>query len=402
MDDLKRGFLCLPLELRQQIYEMYFETCPSPSILCVNRLIHNESIHFIRKHQQTFTFNVSEKGAGFDNFSQWCFRIKRHTPKLSSMKHIILNIHPPDQDRSIDMVHIWKHLQGFCKDIAAQWRILQLTVNFVESDRAGWATNGVPHSTLELGYDEDDFFGADVGQILLTLYRFVDNVEKPRVILPFSHRNDLAQNYADYTEDLMTGQFKDEDGFEDYEILEAFIGLGLPEIKLATGRKSKALFEKKYGQDVILEQHQFNELKRQWPHMDDLPNWERPRFRMPNTTDACVCVRSYVQISMPDAAWGPSDWKLLKCWREAKLRVVFDGTCHYHLNDGGYLWVPFMPKSCIDSLQVKYSYYVCHRLTWRELLFLRTNMHQGGYDLLHSEPGFKPGSCRRATFRNFH
>ncbi|MCJ1268010.1 hypothetical protein MMC22_007896 [Lobaria immixta] len=380
MDDSKRGFLRLPLELRQQIYEMYFDACPTPSILRVNRLVHDESIHFIRKLQLTFTFNVSGKGAGFDDFSKWCFRIKHHTPKLSGMKHIILNIHPPDQNRPYEMVHIWEHLQGFCKEIAAQWRILQLTVKFVESDGAGWATNGVLHSTMGLGDgDEEDFSDADIGQILLTLYRFVDNVEKPRVILPFSHKNDLAQSEADYTEDLMTGRFKDEDAFEDYELLERRIGLELSYIKLATGRKSKALFEKKYGQNVILEQHQLNDLKRQWPHMDDLPDWERPRFRIPCTIYDCVCVRSYVHISMPDAEWGPSDWALLSVWRKDRLIIVSDGTCHYYAGHGGYQWEPFIPKSCIDSLQVK------------DLCRLRC-------DYLPLEPGHKIGSCKMVSF----
>lgn len=402
MDDSKSGFLRLPLELRQQIYEIYFDACPTPSILRVNRQVHDESIHFVWKHQQTFNFNVSGKGAGFDDFSQGCFRIKGHTPKLSSMKHVILNVYPPDQDRPIEMVHIWKHLQGFCKDIAAQCCISQLTVKFVESDRAGWATDGVPHSTLELWYEEDDFFVTDVGQILLTIYRFVDNVEKPRVILPFSHRNDLAQSYADYTEDLMTGRFKDEDVFEGYEMLENSIGYELPSIKLATGRKSKVLFERKYGQNVVLEQHQLNDIKRQWPHMDDLPDWERPRFRMPCTTYDCVCVRSYVHISMPDATWGPSDWELLDFWREDRVLIVSDGTCHYYLGDGGYLWEPFMPKSCIDSLQVKDLYRVRHRLTWRELLFLRTNMLQHRYEHIAFEPAYKIGSCNRISFREFY
>ena len=40
-------------------------------------------------------------------------------------------------------------------------------------------------------------------------------------------------------EDLMTGLIKDEDVFEEYEMLETSIRHELRDIKLATGRKSK-------------------------------------------------------------------------------------------------------------------------------------------------------------------
>ena len=377
MDVSKCRFLCLPLELRQQIYEMYFEESPTPSILCVNRQVHDESMQFLRKYQQTFSYNISGSGAGFDNFSHWCFRIKGHIPELSKMKHIILNIHPPDQDRPIEMLHIWTHLRVFCKELATQCRISQLTVKFIEIDNAGWATNGVPHTTMELNYeyDKEDFFGEDVGQILVTLHHFVGNVEKPRVILPCSHRNDLAQAYADHAEKLMTGLLEDEDEFDEYKWLEDCIKWETSKIKRATGRKSKALFERKYGQNVVLQQDQLDDLKRQWPHMDDLWHWERPRFRVPSPTYDCACVRSYVQVSMPDPAWRPEDRRVANAWHEDRLDIIFHGKCHYYQDDSGYIWKPFMLGSHSHSFQEQHPILVCNRLTYRELSFLGTNKH---------------------------
>ena len=314
MDALKCGFLRLPLELRHQIYEMCFNEYFEPSILCVNSLVHDELMHFLRKRQQTFSFNISGKGVGFDAFSQWCFRIKRHTPKPSRMRHLILNIYPPDPEKPIEMWYVWKHVQRFCEDLAAYQCIPRLTVQFIESDGARWATNGVSHTTMNLPYEKGDFSGCDVGQILTTLGRFVDNVEKPRLILPRSYidsysSNDKLQRWADHIEKLLTGRWEGEDIINEFELMEYYIEGEIPQIERATGRKSKALFERKYGRVAIFQHDHLDAVKRQWPFMDDLPEWERPRCRMACMVYDCMCGESYIEVSMPDAAWGPLDWE---------------------------------------------------------------------------------------------
>ena len=334
MNDSQCGFLRLPLELRHQIYEMCFDTVPEPSLLRVNSSVHDEAMHFLRKHQQTFSFTISGKGAAFDDFSQWCFRIKRHVPNLGRMRHLVLNIYPPDPDKPIEMWHIWKHVQSFCEDLAAQRRISQLTIKFIESDRARWATNGVAHTTMDLPYDDDDFCGDDVGQILQTLARFVDNVEKPRLILPHSYINSYsseakAQDWTDHIEDLMTGHWKDEGVINDYELLEYYIDLELPSIERATGRKSKAMFERTFGRVAILQYDDLENFKRQWTHMDDLPEWERPRWRSACKAYDCVCGKSYAEISMPDPAWGALDWERAQRWQKETLETEFDAMCPY-------------------------------------------------------------------------
>ena len=44
------------------------------------------------------------------------------------------------------------------------------------------------------------------------------------------------------------------------------------------GRKSKAKLEQFYGEDPILSKRDYLAFTRRWPHMDDLPEWERPQY----------------------------------------------------------------------------------------------------------------------------
>ena len=78
MDGSTCSFLSLPLELRQQIYELCFSNTSEPefSLLVVNRSIRDETIHVIQKHQNSFSFNIAGGAAGFDRFAQWCFKVK--------------------------------------------------------------------------------------------------------------------------------------------------------------------------------------------------------------------------------------------------------------------------------------------------------------------------------------
>lgn len=76
------------------------------------------------------------------------------------MKHIILNVYAPDSDRPHEMWHIWQHVQSFCKDLALHRRIPQLTVEFVESERGRWMTDGITNATLKISsFAAKDEFG---------------------------------------------------------------------------------------------------------------------------------------------------------------------------------------------------------------------------------------------------
>lgn len=329
-----RGFLELPLELRQQIYETCFDLNPEPGLLCVNRLIHDEAMHFLRKWQQTFSFHISGNGAGFDEFSQWCFKVKRHVPRLRRMKHIILNIHPPDPDRPIQMWHIWNHVKNFCEDIISHRRIPALTVNFVESDKMKWATKGVAHFTMDLPYKAPNFCYSDVGQILAIFCRFVNNVEKPMIVFSNSFIDTfssvtMARLEAEQVEQLMTDHWTEQDWEDEFWLLDYQIEHADFFCKRATGRKSKAAFEKVFGQVVVLDHEEFEKIKVLWPYMETLDDWERPRCRQacPPILN-CVCGKSLVEVTMPDPAWRLlNDWGPVTQWQKEKVEMEDGPRC---------------------------------------------------------------------------
>ena len=338
MDESKWGFLCLPLELRQQIYDLYFDNSPSASILHVNRQIHDELIEFVRKFQRTFSVNIRGKEHEFDAFSQWCFKIKAHLPEFIEMKHLILNIFPPDPDKPIDMWHIWYHLQKLCVKLVADQPIPQLTVRFIEDDRAGWATNGALHSTLNLPVDEEDVDGNDIGQILILLCYFLHGIGKTRLILPGSYS--VSQHWADNQELLLTGLWGGEDISDEYELLEYNLEVNLDLIKKATGRKSKALFERAYGPVRTFMYLDLEEIKQQWPHMDELYVHERPRFRKTLDEDEWSGNLD-VEVSMPDPAWRSCDSDRAEQWHREPYNPSRQGTPTWQTMTGVSDWKAF-------------------------------------------------------------
>ena len=224
MEYLQPRLLQLPMELRHQIYEMCFAECvPEPGLLCVNKAIRYDSMRYLAKYQQTFTLNIDAWDAKFDRFSRWCFKIKGHTPKFNRMKHLIVNISPPDpcspDHGALHMWNIWCGLFNFCVGLEYCQRIPQLTINFLEGDKIKWAND-----TMRLGYIFNQFCREDIGQLLLLLTRHVKNVNKPTLILPESYirsnswpSRDIAESRMTDIEKLMTGYWKDDDYDDKYE-----------------------------------------------------------------------------------------------------------------------------------------------------------------------------------------
>lgn len=329
MDNSTCRILLLPLELKRQIIEACVDRVPEPSLLRINRFFRDETVDYIRKRHQTFSYNITASRAGFDDFSRWCFKIKGHVPRLHRTKHIILNIHPPDPNRPHEMWHIWDRLQRSCKRIAKHPRIRKLTVKFVETDRAKWMTNGIANATLDLLSAKKTEFGHyNIDQILLTICRFVDNVDKPTVIVPPAY---MDMKYigairppdpVKYTENLMTGRWTDEWLEDAYWLLDHEMASLLPSARRATGIISKAMFQEKYGQGAILAPEVYEKFTREWPCMESLYDYERPRCREVLHREYCCCRSPYdsVEILMPDPVWneqtGLSGWNRAREWHQ--------------------------------------------------------------------------------------
>lgn len=144
--------------------------------------------------------------------------------------------------------------------------------------------NGIANATLDLsGFAPKDEFGhCDIDQIFITIYRFVNNVKKPRIVAPHAYNNTTdrygtkSQEWIKHTERLVTGQWTDEGADDEYFILQSLMDLGLRYARQDTGRISKAMLEKTFGRYTIPDFESYEELTRDWPCMEFLLDSERP------------------------------------------------------------------------------------------------------------------------------
>ena len=307
---LQPGFLRLPLELRQSIYQNCCATTPTPSLLCINRLIHDEATHFIRTRLHTFHFHISAtEGAGFDALARWCFKVKGHRGggEKNRMKQLILNIYPPNRDKPIQIFQIWDHILDFCNDLATYPRIPGLKVVFAESENARWVTkDGIVNASFGLQeyFHKENFRRHDISQILLAFSHLVKNVRRPAIVLPSSSEEEM-QNEVLGVEQLMMGKWHCKSIRTEYEHLEDVIDMQRHDIPYRTGLASKAVFERIFGQEATLDCQSFEGFEREWPYMHILPLGKRPRYRRFRCRSwYCGCQESFVEVSMPPPTGG--------------------------------------------------------------------------------------------------
>ena len=304
MDDSTCTFLSLPLELRQQIYELCFSNTSEPEfgLLGVNRSIHHESLHVLNRIQTMFSFNIAGRAAGFDRFTQWCFKLKGCIPDLSEMEHINLNIYPPNQIWPTERWNIWMYVLCFCEKLKLYPRIHQLTVNFVESENLGWNSDGA------LPYGPGDLGSFDVVQILAIFASVVNNVEDATINLPDCHKTPSSDNerWAKATECLMTGKATDNENFDDSWLRRTFDQTPSHFPTRALGLHSKAAFRRIFGQAAILSLEDYEKFDIRFPCMKTLFDDERPRCRRACPVLGCrrcdSAEKVLFEIEFPDPA----------------------------------------------------------------------------------------------------
>ena len=287
MDDSTCTILSLPLELRQQIYELCLSNTSEPEfgLLGVNRSIRHESLHVLEKLQTMFSFNIAGRAAGFDRFTQWCFKLKGRILDLSEMGHITLNIYPPNQIWPIEMWYILLDVQRFCHKLKTHSRIHQLnqlTINFIENENSGWSSDGVENNTMGLPYGPGSRCGSDVGQILAIFARLVNNVGDAAINLPDCHKTSSSdyERWAKVTECVMTGKATDRiDNISsnDFRTLEDRVYIASIRLTRATGLQSKAVFRRMFGQVAVLSLEDYEKFKLHFPCMKDLDEDECPQ-----------------------------------------------------------------------------------------------------------------------------
>ena len=324
MDNTTGHILLLPLEIRQQIYSLCLDDeKPQPSLLQLNKSIHNEATQFLRKWNHTYSYNISARGAGFDDSAQWRFKVKRHVPRLSRMKHIIVNIEAPRFQMPLDMWNIWHYIRDFCKELAAHRMIQRLTINFIETRTAQWETDGVPHSSWDVGYAGEAIDGFDIGQLLITFGNYVNNVAKPKLNIPGTYMLDFCDDdgdtWIDRIQRCVMGLWEDDETVRDYfELLKDDIKFAWPQIKSVTGRRSVAAFRELFGSMAILSFQDLKLCKEEWPFMDDTWAIDRPRYRIA-CHPCCPCRGTAVEVSMPNPYWLYSDLPLAEDWHREEV-----------------------------------------------------------------------------------
>ena len=301
-DYQQRGFLFLPVEVRLQIYEDYLssvfsrpssaayfsksirepnERCDVP-IMRLNRQINQEVTDFIRRLDTT-TCRVTSRDAGIDPRVRWSLKARQHLSEVPIPRRVVLDIYPPHPDRLVDMAHIWRRVKEECDRLRALGRVSALTVRFVEDDIATWSPNRAEMwRKLVCRWDEDPS-NCYVRNVLAVSQR-LDNISKARVILPPSLAADEnLLGLAEETETSMMGMCDAETReFREkvYGMLDRYITdeCTMMTLEVATGRASKARFERIYGENPRLHSDEYQRFTDDWPHMDELMEEDRPRY----------------------------------------------------------------------------------------------------------------------------
>ena len=249
----------------------------------VNHQIYVEMTKYIQLRRD-FIYQINSQYAGLCSLAVLTYKGDRYSPDFSQMKDLVIEILPPHPDRPIDIVHIWRRVQKLCNELHAMQQVHDLSVHFKEDSIATWSINSIPHQTAGICINPkkpEEAIDCDVGQMLM-LFARLTNVTKARIILPPSLRtNKSLKRFARTTHGTMTGLLNLNRAFLEFtfEVMEADYTDNEPEIRMATGRKSKQRFERIYPFYPVLPIDEYQAFTKQWPCLSDLPRLEHPVYQ---------------------------------------------------------------------------------------------------------------------------
>ena len=160
---------------------------------------------------------------------------------------------------------------------------------------------------IEEYFSSDNIYRHDIGQILLAFSHLVNNVRKPAILLPSSIASAMdsakeVQAEIIDVEQFMTDKWSSRSIPTEFEHLEDLISMQRSYLVYNTGLASKAVFERMYGQEAILEWESFQNFEHDYPDMEFLGYGKRPRYRHLSCEDwYCGCQASFVEVAMPPA-----------------------------------------------------------------------------------------------------
>lgn len=228
--------LCLPLEIRRQIYIYSLFSSQNPSaetiylsqlpvdwrdqvspLLLVNGQVRGEVIELVQTYP--ITLRVTHHGAHFDGLAETCFIAQQRPRDYSKISHLCVDIWPPHLDRPVDIVHIWRHLRKLRTKLRDMPLLEQVSFFFRDNEMATWTVDGKPLDLLKsrprgflgLGVDDvttiTDLF-ARVGVAKATFHM-------PRGLAP-GQTTESIRDFLQATSAMMMGRIPmDEDVYND-------------------------------------------------------------------------------------------------------------------------------------------------------------------------------------------
>lgn len=307
----KSALMRLPYELRCMIYihslknslkrntrrlvqAIYYENLkhlawadsPSP-LFFLNKQISSEISDLLKR--EPVTMRVTGQNIKFDGLGLSICIAQGIRRDLGKISHLILSIFPPHSDRPIEMLYIWDHLRKF-RDVLGQYsKIQKLSLRFRDATLFDWAEDGKLRKLLPGGYDDarlrsdlKSYFrppeSSDL-QNILDLFENTTNVEKARITLPRSFRDEDSklQTYADHVMDIMEGlappvtqptclENLDFEGLEkDFKHRTAQIAMNKLMRKTQNGKQK-------------MSERRYDNMVRRWPYFETLVRWGDKKF----------------------------------------------------------------------------------------------------------------------------
>ena len=287
-------FMCLPVEIRLQVYKDYlidryspsptevhgmilesdYWTKSSPAILQVSKTV-NAEVRDLLQHETTFNIRICWQDVTFDGFAMSCFQARGKRPDYDHIAHLRLEIHPPHPERSIDMMRVWRHVQKLCSNLQAACCIPHLSIHFIENEYAGWDYDGTPQETMYASYASDQP-PSDILHIL-DLFKLLKNVGKAQIYLPESLVEDVSlQQLRQTTEDVMMKikPIDDEHQKRVIETLEQAIAENQHQLEFNTGSQSQEKLDTLCGYGRWISADHLDIFEKIWPHRDCILEWD--------------------------------------------------------------------------------------------------------------------------------
>lgn len=287
-------FMHLTVDLRLQVYRAYLldQYTPSPTqihemvldplswnkppveLLQLSKTV-NAEIQDLLQHESTFNLRICWQDAGFDGLAMSCFKAKGMRPDFDHIGHLRIEIYPPHEDRPIDMVYIWRHVQKLCYDLGGASCIRRLSLHFMENEYSAWSFEGIAEVTMDISSNTDPL-PSDIISVL-ELFKLLKNVKNAQIHLPAGLSEDMSlQKVRQEIEHAMMKIELLDDKHQKSVIktLEETIAKNEETLKYCTGIFAQDKLDRLCGDGYWVSAPHLDIFEKVWPHRDCVFEWD--------------------------------------------------------------------------------------------------------------------------------